>query len=653
MLTLLLQTIREWITENLTSMGILEDFTGYTGIVSIKHYGAVGDGVHDDSQALISALAVSDTVYFPKGKYNLNNVNIAAAKDHHINLIGENVSLVSILNGKIEAHYGITVKNITFDGGATRWVVPATYGNQYNAVFNGSKALLFVTPLANDVTVEYYNCVFKNADMGSIAFFGTGDNFDDYELKKCIVDGCTFENIKHCAAFFWLSVDSCVITNNYFKNIGNTDGAAGDRIVALAVGDTSNLTTHGVQNCVIKNNVFEDLVTPVDTNSVKHTISANFIVVQGEKVTIIDNRFKNLSGFGDDREGVYTKAHFVEIANNVLEECGTGESYICCKPRAFVGYTDQTHYIHDNVIIGEYGSGISGFKSNKISNNYIAISKAKAGIKCFAEGSNGIGSCDIINNHLSCGIGSYLVNGEAISSYKVGDFISADRYGYGVKINDNVITVTRDDEDTTEIPSVIKISNTISNVDINGNVISVVAAAEGISINASSTYSPMENISELYFNVRNNIISTPRLHGVTFGINALSVKKYIAVENNTVKSLTGATQGVDTKPYPLNVYDKADNNSVLRYDSKQAASLFPMNKHINTNVANVYTDIAPTEINKTSNAPVVVRKLNPDVIPYVDSLPKGSPNYLGQMYIYSGTNDTTNGKYQGCDLVVL
>lgn len=647
MLTLLLQTIRQWITENLVYLGILEDITGYQGIVSIKSYGAVGDGVHDDSQALISALTASDTVYFPKGKYNLNNVNIAAATNHHINLIGENPSLVSILNGKIEAHYGITVKSITFDGGSPRWVASTTtYGDQYNAAYNGSKALLFVTPLTNNVEVEYYNCVFKNADMGSIAFFGVGDNFNDYELKKCIIDGCTFENIKHCAAFFWLSVDSCVITNNYFKNIGNTDGAKGDRIVALAVGDTSNLTTHGVQNLIVKNNVFEDLVTPFDTNSVKHSISANFIVTQGERITIVDNRFKNLTGFGDDREGVYTKGHYVEVGNNILEDCGTGEGYICCKPRAFMNYTDQVHYIHDNIIIGKYGAGISGFKSNKISGNYIAIEKAKAGIKCFAEGTTGIGACEIKDNQLSCGIGSYEYNGETITSYVVGDFIAVDKYAYGVKINDNCIVLHREDGDTTEVPSIIKTTNTRCNVDVVGNTITVDATLYGIAINSNSEYNPLTNVSELRFNVRNNIISTARYNGINFNISTLSVKKYITVKDNIVKSLTGSTS-VSNKPYPLNVYDVSNNDSVLYYDSKQAASLFPMNKHVNTNIANVYTDIVPTEINKTSNAPVIVKKLNPNVVPYVDALPTASPNYLGQMYIYSGA--TTSTLYHGCN----
>ena len=53
-----------------------------TGIVSVKDFGAVGDGVHDDTQAIQAALDSGGCVYLPKGTYVISdtiNINIEKA----------------------------------------------------------------------------------------------------------------------------------------------------------------------------------------------------------------------------------------------------------------------------------------------------------------------------------------------------------------------------------------------------------------------------------------------------------------------------------------------------------------------------------------------------------------------------------------------
>jgi polygalacturonase len=58
-------------------------------IVSVKDFGAVGDGTTDDTTAFVNALAASTSIYVPVGTYKLtSNITIPA----NTKLYGESIS---------------------------------------------------------------------------------------------------------------------------------------------------------------------------------------------------------------------------------------------------------------------------------------------------------------------------------------------------------------------------------------------------------------------------------------------------------------------------------------------------------------------------------------------------------------------------------
>ena len=58
----------------------------FADVVNVKDFGAVGDGVADDTAAVVAAFATNSEVYFPAGTYKItSNTTIAANKKIHMN----------------------------------------------------------------------------------------------------------------------------------------------------------------------------------------------------------------------------------------------------------------------------------------------------------------------------------------------------------------------------------------------------------------------------------------------------------------------------------------------------------------------------------------------------------------------------------------
>lgn len=234
--------------------------------VSVKDFGAVGDGVNNDAtaiQAAINAVSFSGggSVYFPTGTYL---VNTSLTVPSYISLIGANVRKSVILqnfNGDIISSFGghssIQRMSLNANGKTGRGVVFSTFSP--NSLF-----------LNMEITGCSSHCVEFPADCGSTfkaiacSFYTTGDTATIAAIKlnedtsatsrhftDCEGGGCTLYDFGGC--------DDAYISGGYTRTLIFGANASKVMIVNLRVGNlvpvNINGGSHQIRNCVFANSV--------------------------------------------------------------------------------------------------------------------------------------------------------------------------------------------------------------------------------------------------------------------------------------------------------------------------------------------------------------------------------------------------------------
>lgn len=227
--------------------------------VNVKDFGAKGDGVTDDTEAIQNAIyscPEGGTVFFPEGEYLLSTVEMSKSC--------EIKGLFSIIKGKFDINTPniITVfSNLIFDG----------YNTISKFINNTSNSNLFIQ-----------NCVFKN----------------------------TYEELTFSTAINITNANSIKIINNEFKNLsGDTNGIIGDNIGDINAIRITNITSN-IQKIIIRDNTF--LNFEVDEDST--TITINTGVTYDLNCEISSNYFENIA----NRIIKINTANNVNIHNNII-----------------------------------------------------------------------------------------------------------------------------------------------------------------------------------------------------------------------------------------------------------------------------------------------------------------------------------------------
>ena len=166
-------------------------------VVNVKDFGAVGDGVTDDTAAIQAAVDIGSSVYFPDGTYLMGAVTI----NSDITIKGSGVNAVILRPTNFDgddvseltaslAHFDVTggsnlkvsISNLLFDGNEANQA--ATVPRGYSIRFHGNTG---ATTGSSHLSIS--DCFFKDQTHYAISVNG-GDVTN--EIQTVSVKGCQF-----------------------------------------------------------------------------------------------------------------------------------------------------------------------------------------------------------------------------------------------------------------------------------------------------------------------------------------------------------------------------------------------------------------------------------------------------------------------------
>jgi hypothetical protein len=312
-------------------------------VVSVKDFGAVGDGVADDTAAIqaaidyVSANPIGGILAFPDGTYSLGGLLIAS--------------------------------NITLDGGGCTLKAKAGTNCQMRLTGNSNiKICNFIFDCAN---LTLAGLPAQDTGAGACAIY----NRTGLDPTNVTVDGNQFINIpmpvpitqKYHAIVF--NGANCIVTNNYSDQ---------------SDGDTLN---------------FNGGFAFVNNNHVRNSTDGGIAFNNGARGIISSNYLYRCNlGVGAGPEGDQSdpqKYHSLQVTSNTFDSCDWGINFGWF---AYAGRTAPTNFVIDGNVLHNcksygfrYDGHAAGFKANGVISNNVFY---RTGSNSY-DGTNGTDSSDV------------------------------------------------------------------------------------------------------------------------------------------------------------------------------------------------------------------------------------------------------------------
>jgi hypothetical protein len=306
--------------------------TRFSEIVNVKDFGAVGDGVADDTAAIQNAFNTGKSIFFPDGSYKITSNLLLNSDNQQITLSKKSVLIKSFSGNHL----------ITID--ANNVYIFSGQFNGNNSSFPAGLVEACIRIIGNYNTIDsgyYFSCgrgitinggdlsplkgignIVKNCHVRDINGIGVcSSNSKELLVDKCHIYNCGQEGITYDNNTIKSVASSNVLINNGLIGAAGAIGAGWDShnnifnanvIQSQVTG--SGIAIGGNLNIISNNNIKGTPFYGININSTPITTSSDNIIVGN---VLEDNAFGSITIAADTYRTVVLKNSGWEIVNDL------------------------------------------------------------------------------------------------------------------------------------------------------------------------------------------------------------------------------------------------------------------------------------------------------------------------------------------------
>ena len=344
------------------------------GFVNVRSFGAVGDGVANDTTAIANAIATGKSVFFPAGTYRTGLQTVATVGQ---TIFGEGQNSVILAITPTTNLFNVTANYVTFQDLRMNGAATAATNTTF-AIFTAT-----ATPVGF-LTVQRVLFSGNSASTG----FNNAIKFDNNCNGGTVID-CMFERLIGTASGFGYGVlcagNQSTIAFNWFDGSSNR-------------GRHAVYITAGASDCVVTGNYvtgfrFEAITQFATVTPCFRNIFSNNIVTASATI----------GSFPIGAMGIYGKSANAIIANNIV--AGSGSCGIVLDGTGSGGDLQNTiisgNHISASALIGleVMGATAGEIIGNKIYESSTSSAGTYSNIRLVSDGTTGTSGFLVSGNH--------------------------------------------------------------------------------------------------------------------------------------------------------------------------------------------------------------------------------------------------------------